>query len=200
MIFVDVQEKQTRTARTSLWDYWLIHSLRKARFASPAPSMYVSVRVRRLVLFLSFFFFSTIHWLQYQQPGLTKLVFDSTLTSNPEVEKKPVRSVRQIRQTMYVPMFSAFRLFKRMGGEGREHIISLSSANKADHQQKVSHTCWWWQRHITPTEDRNTFRLGARREGESLNCGYLASLRDWTCCASVWYCFPSTARWNQSVW
>lgn len=77
--------------------------------------------------------------MQYQQPGLTKLVFDSTLTSNPEVEKKPVRSVRQIRQTMYVPMFSAFRLFKRMGGK----VVNTSSVCHQPIRQttnKKSHT------------------------------------------------------------
>lgn len=60
--------------------------------------------------------------------------------------------------------------------KGREHIISLSAANKADHQHQVTHTCW--QRHITPPEDRNTFRLGARREGDILKSRYLASVRE----------------------
>lgn len=199
MIFVDVQEKQTRTARTSLWDYWLIHSLRKARFASPAPSMYVSVRVRRLVLFLSFFFFhDSLVAVPAARPDQARLWLHINIKSRSREEaSKECETNKTNDVCSHVFCLSSVQ---KNGGEGREHIISLSSANKADHQQKVSHTCRWWQRHITPTEDRNTFRLGARREGESLNCGYLASLRDWTCCASVWYCFPSTARWNQSVW
>lgn len=57
---------------------------------------------------------------------------------------------------------------KRGGGKSHIHIISLSRANKTDHQHKPTHThtdrCW---RRITPfSEGRNTLRLGARgKEG-----------------------------------
>lgn len=62
-------------------------------------------------------------------------------TSNPEV-KKPVRSVRQTRQAVYVSAFSAFvcsKECKKKKKKGREHVIGLSTATKADHQHSLTH-------------------------------------------------------------
>lgn len=78
---------------------------------------------------------------------------------------------------IYVCMFSDFHVFKECkkgGGKSHKHIISLSRANKTDHQHKLTHTHRCWRRHITPfSEDRNTFRLGARGDGGSSTCGDL---------------------------
>lgn len=101
------------------------------------------------------------------------------------------------------------------------HVFCLSSVQKNVKKKKkvvnTSSVCQQPVRQTTNTKSHththmlaaahHTYRrqkrlqIGSQTAGRDLEKSVLSQCqRDWTCCARIWYCSLSTARWNQSVW
>lgn len=147
-----------------LWNYWSIHSLWPLFSESGWTDFFFSLSLSRLVGRRN----SSQAWpMAWPQARLCLRINIKSRSGQEAGKECEANKANDVCSHVFC-LSSVQKNVKRKV----EHIISFSTANKADHQHKVTHTL------AAPTEDRNTFRLGTRREGESFNYGCWASLRE----------------------